>query len=395
METPTTKAPVRTIPTSVHVWLWIFISVWVISFLLPAVSIMEQRPGRGWEVAWSALVLFFVPVKGAWMIFIPGIWLVWMNLFMLIAPFELKQLEGGEGRIYAVLFSIGTAATIVIAYFPLSGATGLHVGFYFWAGSLIAAAGLFVRNLWPYQLARLPTPCLMGLLLALPVYRGEVQFLPTPLKLALKARLPEAPHGRGTTIGLLDSSPNPSLMGSSVIFTATTSAADGSIPSGTVYFVERKIAIGKVHTTGGVAALSISALKAGEHLITANFAGDATTDYLGSTSHELIQLVNDPNDVETRTSVTLVERHLEQPPGHIGFTVKVRVIAIGSTTPPITAGEVVLFMHGLGTALTLDHDGEATLTAVLPVTGWHGYQVRAIYNGGHGYQASLSTLTLQ
>jgi hypothetical protein len=61
----------------------------------------------------------------------------------------------------------------------------------------------------------------------------------------------------------------------------------------------------------------------------------------------------------------------------------------------MTAGEVVLFMYGFGTALTLDQDGAATLTGVLPAAGWRGYQVKAIYNGGRGYQASLSTLTLQ
>src|SRR6202035_4670213 len=109
-------APVRTIPTSVRVWLWIFISVWVISFFLPAVSLMGQRPGRGWETAWAALVLFFVPVKGAWMIFLPPIWSVWVNVFMLLAPFEIKRAGRGQGRVFAVLFLFAAAIPIAVGY---------------------------------------------------------------------------------------------------------------------------------------------------------------------------------------------------------------------------------------------------------------------------------------
>jgi hypothetical protein len=396
METPTTKAPVRTIPTSVHVWLWIFISVWVISFLLPAVSIMEQRPGRGWEVAWSALVLFFVPVKGAWMIFIPGIWLVWMNLFMLIAPFELKQLEGGEGRIYAVLFSIGTAATIVIAYIPVvSGATGLRVGFYLWAGSLVATAGLFVRNLWQTRLANLPAACLMAALLALPVYRGEVDFLPSPRKPKPAVNQAAGPPARTTTTRLVDSSPNPSLVGKQVTFVALVSAV-GGMPAGTVSFLEGKTLIGTAHTTtAGAATFSINVLKPGAHFITANFAGDAATNYIGSTSDGLIQMVNDPSDVETQTVLTVVERHQEQRADQLGFTVKAKVTASGSTAA-VTTGEVTfVFMYAFRTARKLDGEGEATLSSVLPAAVWRGYQITAIYSGGNGLQSSVSTLTLQ
>src|ERR1700733_9629423 len=349
MEIPTAKAPVRAIPTSVHVWLWIFVAIWIVSFLVPAVSIMGGRPGRGWQIAWDAFVLFFVPVKGMWLIFIPGIWLVWMNLFMLIAPSELKQLERGEGRIYAVLFSIGTAITIGIAYSPLSGATGLEAGFYFWTGSLIATAGLFVRNLWPNQYARLPAACLMAALLALPVYRGEVDFLPSALKPETVSK-PALNHAVGspvriTTTRLVDSSPNPSLIGNPVTFKAVVAASGAGTPGGTITFVDSRTLVGKAHTTAGEAMVSTNVLKPGAHFITANFAGDAATNYVGSTSDGLIQMVNDPGDAKTQTVLTVVERHQEQRADQLGFTLKAKVTASGSNAA-VTTGEVTfVFMY--------------------------------------------------
>jgi len=154
--------------------------------------------------------------------------------------------------------------------------------------------------------------------------------------------------------------------------------------------------LGTAHTTtAGAAMFSTNALKAGEHFITANFAGDAATNYLGSASQGLIQMVNQSSDVETQTVLTLMERHQEQRPDELGFTVKARVTASGSTTP-ITSGEVTfVFMHDFRAARALDREGGATISSVLPVALWQGYQVRAIYSGGNGLQSSISTLTLQ
>jgi large repetitive protein len=215
------------------------------------------------------------------------------------------------------------------------------------------------------------------------------------LKPGLESGPPAVPQSRFTTTRLVASSPNPSLMGNPVAFTATISATGGGMPTGTVDFVEGRALIGKVHTTAGVATFSTNALKTGEHFITANFAGDATTNYLGSTSPGLTQIVNDPNDTRTRTVLTLVERHPEQRAEQVGFTLKVKVTAIGSTTPVATGNVVLKFMYGFRTALRLDHDGEATFSSVLPAAVLRGYEVEAIYSGGGGFQASASTLTLQ
>ncbi len=398
IETPPLAAPIKTLPRSVHVWLWIFLGAWVISFFLPAVDIWGKT-GRGWEVAWDALVLSFVPVKGAWLIFLPQIWLVWVNPFMLLAPFEIKRVGRGQGRFFSVLFLLATVLPIAVAYIFSSHnhshdlVTRFRVGFYLWEFSSIASAALFVRILWRNWLARLPAACLMGLLLAVPLYRGEVDFLPLPLTNALGTKPGEVPQIL-TTIRLVASSPNPSLMGEPVTFTAAISAT-GDAPTGTVEFVEGRALIGKVHTTAGVATLSTNALKTGEHFITANFTGDVATHYIGSNSQGLTQIVNDPKDSATRTVLTLVEQHPGQPADQIGFTLRAKVTAMGSTAP-VASGDVLLkFMYGFRTAVKLDDEGKATFSSVLPAAVWRGYEVEAIYNGGGGFQASMSTLTLQ
>jgi hypothetical protein len=402
LEPSMATAPAKKLPTSVHVWLWIFLAAWAISFFLPAVLMGTwggEQTGRGWELAESSFVLFFVPVKGMWLILIPQIWSVWVNLFMLLAPFEIKRVERGQGRIFAVLFSIATVIPVAIAYIPHSvdpaDIRRFLAGFYLWDFSMIATAALFLRTLWRSRLATIPAACLMGLLLSVPVYRGELDFLPPPLKWALEPRSGEGPQVRLTTIRLVASSPNPSLMGNSVSFTATISAADGSMPTGTVVLVEGRTLLGKAPSTAGVATFSTNALKIGEHFITANFAADVTTNYLGSFSQGLIQMVNDPNDTGTQTVLTLAERHPQPTPDQIGFTVKAKITTIGSYTP-VTSGQVILvFMHDFTTAVKLDHDGVVTVPSALPGALWRGYQVEAIYNGGRGYQASMSTLTLQ
>jgi Bacterial Ig-like domain (group 3) len=402
METPSVKASERTIPTSVHVWLWIFFSVWVISFFLPAVRMGtwggEQR-ARGWELAWTSFVLFFVPVKGTFFIFIPQIWSVWVNLFMLLAPFEIKQLERGQGRVYAVLFSIATVIPVAIAYIPHSSDIAdirrFLAGFYVWDFSMIATAALFVRTLWRSRLATVPAACLMGLLLAVPVYRGEVNFLPSPRKPQPEFIQADTRPAVVTTTQIVGSSPNPSMEGNPVTFTATISAPGGSTPTGTVYFSDGRTPIGKVHTTAGIGSFSTNALKAGEHFITANFSGDGSANYLGGASHGVIQMVNDPSDVGTQTALTVAERHQQQRADQVGFTVRAKVTSSGSTTA-VTTGEVTfVFMYGFRTAQKLDWEGEATLSSVLPVSSWRGYQIEAIYSGGNGLQSSMSTLTLQ
>lgn len=84
------------------------------------------------------------------------------------------------------------------------------------------------------------------------------------------------------TTTTVDSSANPSTYGASVTFTATASP---SAASGTVTFKDGATALATGSLSGGTATFSTSALNAGSHNITAEYAGDVK--YNASTSSPL------------------------------------------------------------------------------------------------------------
>jgi hypothetical protein len=88
------------------------------------------------------------------------------------------------------------------------------------------------------------------------------------------------------TTTTLAASPNPSTFGASVTFTATVAP---SAASGTVTFKDGVTTLGTGTLSGGQATYATSALTAGSHSITAEYAGDSS--YSGSTSAPLSQVV--------------------------------------------------------------------------------------------------------
>ncbi len=91
----------------------------------------------------------------------------------------------------------------------------------------------------------------------------------------------------------LTSSKNPSEVGQAVIFTATVSSGSGS-PSGSVTFSDGGVSIGTAALSGGVATLTTSALKLGNHVISASYSGSSS--FSPSTSPNLLQTVSVPRD---------------------------------------------------------------------------------------------------
>src|SRR5205823_8851337 len=89
----------------------------------------------------------------------------------------------------------------------------------------------------------------------------------------------------------LTSSPNPSVAGQAVTFTAGV-ASGGGVPAGSVEFFDGTASLGMVSLNGGSAALTTSALGAGSHQITAVYGGNV--NFLGSTSAALSQTVAAP-----------------------------------------------------------------------------------------------------
>jgi hypothetical protein len=91
------------------------------------------------------------------------------------------------------------------------------------------------------------------------------------------------------TTTTLISSPNPSVVGQTVKFTATVSSPT-TVPTGSVTFMDGSTALSTVTLARGKASYSTSTLAKGFHSITAVYSGNANV--AGSTSSVLTQTVN-------------------------------------------------------------------------------------------------------
>ncbi|WNE96503.1 Ig-like domain-containing protein [Streptomyces luomodiensis] len=187
------------------------------------------------------------------------------------------------------------------------------------------------------------------------------------------------------------STPNPSVFGQSVTYTATvTGITAGSPPFGDVTFIlAGGPTIGPVTLTptgpdSGTASVTDSSLAVGSHLVTANFAN--STDPTDNSSGTTIQLVN---LAATSTTVTFV------PPAPVcgetvTLTAHVAAVPPGSGTP---TGTVTFIISADGPTVngTLDGSGNASVTVPALSVGTH--QVAAFYNGDTNFAASNSPLT--
>ena len=140
------------------------------------------------------------------------------------------------------------------------------------------------------------------------------------------SNLTAAPNDTSTTLTVnpaatattVTSSENPSIFGDSVTFTVTvsdTSTSDTAVPTGgTVQFVidgmNRGAPVGL--TNGTATSAAVTNLSAGQHVVTAVFAGD--TDFSASTSTFFVQTVNNPlsSIAVTPASSTIVVGQTEQ-----------------------------------------------------------------------------------
>src|SRR6185312_9835624 len=165
----------------------------------------------------------------------------------------------------------------------------------------------------------------------------------------------------------LTSNNNPSLLGSSVIFTATVSSADTS-RGGPVTFLDGATAICSAVPldTTGVATCTTSSLALGQHAITADYAGDANN--AAANSSVLTQTVQQPT-----TAVLVVTAN----PSVVGATVQMTVTVTAASGTPTGA---VTFYDGataIGTANRVS--GVATLSLSTFTPGTH--DISAKYAG--------------
>ena len=189
------------------------------------------------------------------------------------------------------------------------------------------------------------------------------------------------------TTTVIVSSANPATTGQTVLFTATVAGTptNSPVPTGTVTFMDGTSTIGTGTINGaGQAAFSTSALTVGSHTITAVYGGD--TNYAGSTSTALTEMINAPAKVNTTTGLASSLN-----PATTGQSVVLTATVIGTPTNTPTPTGSVTFMDGtttIGTG-TLNAGGQASLTTSALALGSH--TITAVYSGDTNYSGSTST----
>ena len=190
-----------------------------------------------------------------------------------------------------------------------------------------------------------------------------------------------------TTATTLVSSPNPSLVGQAVTFTATVSSSAGTPPNGeAITFMNGSTVLGKAQLSAGTALFTTSSLAAGVYTITASYPGDS--NFAASTSPGLRQVVN--STTKSVTATTLVSSLNPSTYGQ-KVTWTARVTSSGSITP---TGKVNFTWSGysIGSA-TLNASGVATLTR--SNLNADPYPLKAVYVGDTSNLGSTSAIVNQ
>jgi MYXO-CTERM domain-containing protein len=187
----------------------------------------------------------------------------------------------------------------------------------------------------------------------------------------------------GTTVALV-SSVNPSVFGQPVTFTATLTSGAGT-PDGNVNFFDGATNIGaNVALVGGIATLTKTDFTVGTHVISLQYAGNAT--FAASTSSDLEQAVT------VAKSATALGSSLNPSVSGdaVTFTATVTAVAPGAGLP---TGTMTFSSDGavIGTG-SLDGAGKATLTTSALAIGTHA--VTAAYGGDAKFGTSASAPAL-
>lgn len=195
-------------------------------------------------------------------------------------------------------------------------------------------------------------------------------------------------QGSFATTTTVSSSPNPSVFGQSVTFTATVTSS-GGVPVGTVTFTEGSTVLASNVTVDGSghAAFSTASLAVGSHTITASFTGNATWGNSSGSDSASPQVVN--KDATTTTVSSSVNPSVFSQP--VTFTAAVTANSPGNGIPTGT----VTFKSGnttLGTS-NLDGTGQATFTTSTLAAG--SSSITATYNGSSSFTTSTSSALTQ
>lgn len=178
-----------------------------------------------------------------------------------------------------------------------------------------------------------------------------------------------------TTSVALTSSSNPSIVGNSVLFTATVTSL-GDTPSGTVSLRDGSTILATAIVSHRLATFSINSLAAGSHSLTATYAGDTGTGT--STSGVLLQIAQQTTITTLASSATAI------------LTVQ-PITLTASVGGAINSTGTVSFLDGstiLGTA-AVTSSGQATISVPSLSAGSH--LLSASFSGDPYHLASSSS----
>jgi Bacterial Ig-like domain (group 3)/Beta-propeller repeat len=186
---------------------------------------------------------------------------------------------------------------------------------------------------------------------------------------------------RGVTTTTISSSPNPSIYGQAVTFTATVTSYVGAPSDGeTVTFMKGTKVLGTGTLSGGSASFTISTLLAGTNYVKAVYGGDS--NLLGSTSKPVDQVVNKATTTTTLTS--------SLNPSNFGQS----VTFTASVTPQFNGavkGSVTFFDGTTALKTVALSGGVAKYTTSTLTSGAHN--ITATYNGSGNFTGSSASLT--
>jgi hypothetical protein len=183
---------------------------------------------------------------------------------------------------------------------------------------------------------------------------------------------------KNATATALTASPNPSILGQSVTFTATVTSPASVKATGTVTFLNGTTTLGTGTMANGKATFSIGSLAVGSASITAVYGGDSA--FNGSTSPAVNQVVN----LDATTTTLASSQNPSSANQTVTFTATVVSTSSGKPTGTVTfsAGSNVL---GTG---AVSSGGKATYaTSSLPVGT---VSVTATYGGDSSFAGSAS-----